>query len=253
MGKQARQLSREVRLARQAAQRRARRRNRLIAFAGGLVIVGLVVAIVVSLVNAAGRSDGVSEQSKPLVAPAAATSQGALLVGRASAPVRVEVFLDYMCPFCGRFERANTAEVERLVAAGTVRLELYPLSFLDRTSSGTRYSTRAANAIATVADRAPDKLLAFNAALFTHQPAEGSRGLSDDEIGGIARGAGVPGGVVTTFSEGTYEPWIAKHTEEAFSGGITGTPTVRINGKVYRGDLYTTGALTQAVTEAANQ
>ena len=213
MGKQARQQSRELRQAREAAQRRARKRNRLLAGGGGLVILGLVVAIVVSLVNAAGGTNVADPATKSLVVPAGATAQGALAVGRASAKVRLEVYLDYMCPYCGRFEHANNADLRRLIADGTVRLELYPLSFLDRASAGTLYSTRAANAVATVADRAPDTLLAFNTALYDHQPDEGSAGPSDDEIGDLARGAGVPEDVVVTFSEEIFEPWVAKSTE----------------------------------------
>lgn len=249
MGKQARDLSRKQRQTGQAARQRAARRNRVIAAAGGFVIAGLLIAIVISLVNAAGKGS-TADTDKPLVTPATATAQGALLVGRPDAPVRVEIFLDYMCPFCGRFERANTAELARLAADGTARLELYPLSFLDHASSGSRYSTRAANAIATVADRSPDRLLAFNAALFTRQPDEGSSGLSDAEIADLAVGAGVPQEVTALFGAATYEPWIAKITDAAFKGGISGTPTVKINGMPFKGDLYTTGPLTEAVTAA---
>jgi protein-disulfide isomerase len=250
VGKQARTLARQRREAQAAAQRRARRRNRLLAGGGGLVIVGLVVAIVVALVNAGGRDEPSASPDRPVVAPAGATAAGALVLGAASAPVRVEVFLDYMCPFCGRFERANSADLERLVAAGTVRLELHILSFLDKASAGTRYSTRAANAVVTVFDRAPDRLLAFHRALFASQPAEGSEGLTDDQIGGLARDAGVPADVVAGFHEERFQPWIAETTEAAFASGITGTPTVRINGERFEGDLYTAGALAAAVDAA---
>jgi protein-disulfide isomerase len=253
VGKQARSRSRELRQAREAAQRRSRRRNQLIAGGGGLVILGLVVAIVVGLLNAARRPDEADRPSRPLVAPAAATARGSVLIGQASAPVQLEVFLDYMCPFCGKFERANGADIERLIADGTVRLEVYPLSFLDRSSADTRYSTRAANAVVTVADRAPDRLLAFHAALFAHQPKEGGPGLSDDQIGDLARRADVPEAVVSTFSEGTFEPWIAKVTEAAFGNGLSGTPTVKINGKLFQGDLYTAGPLARAVEHAKSQ
>jgi protein-disulfide isomerase len=188
-----------------------------------------------------------------VVAPAAATANGAVSVGQADAPVKLEVYLDYMCPFCGRFERANGAEVERLVAAGTVQLHLYPLSFLDQASSGTRYSTRAANAIATVANRAPDKVVAFNAALYAHQPDEGSSGLSDEDIGALAAGAGVPPEVIGQFHEQIFEPWVARSTDLAFGTGISGTPTVKINGVVFKDDLYTVGPLTRAIMAAAGK
>jgi protein-disulfide isomerase len=253
VSKQARTLSRQRREAVAAAQRRARKRNRLLAGGGALVILGLVVAIVIALVNSAGRGDVASQPGKPVIAPAGATAAGALALGAASAPVRLEVFLDYMCPFCGRFERANSAEIERLVADGTVRLELHVLSFLDKASAGTRYSTRAANAVVTVFDRAPDRVLALHRALFASQPAEGSSGLTDDQIGDLAANAGVPADVVALFGQEIYQPWIAQTTEAAFAGGITGTPTVRINGERFEGDLYTAGALTAAIDAAKGQ
>jgi protein-disulfide isomerase len=241
-----------MRMAQVMAERRATKRTRLLVGGGGLVIVGLLVAIVFSLVNAAGKagSAGDSLSQKELVVPTTATANGAISVGSASAPVKLEVYLDYMCPFCGRFERANGVELDRLVADGTVQLHLYPLSFLDRASSGTRYSTRAANAIATVADRAPDKVLSFNEALYADQPAEGSTGLSDDEIAALAVGSGVAPEVVSLFHERIFEPWVAKFTDEAFRSGVSGTPTVKVNGVVFKGDLYAVGPLTQAVMAA---
>lgn len=252
MSAKARERAREVRRAREAAERQRRQRRRLLA-GGGIVIAGLLIAIVVSLVNAAGG--GTSPQAAapsagPVVTPSSATPKGALLVGRADAPVRLEIFLDYMCPYCGRFERANAAEVNRLVADGTVRLELYPLSFLDRMSNGARYSTRSANAIATVADRAPDKLLAFNGALFASQPEENTSGLSDDQIATLANSAGVPADVVGTFGERRFESWVASMTDGVMASGVNSTPTVRINGTKFTGDLYTVGPLTQAITAA---
>lgn len=253
MGKQARTRSRELRKAQVAAAALHGTRRRWVAVAGGAVIAGLLIAIVVSLVNAAGNQAAGDAAGASGAPPAGATPGGALVVGETAAPVTVEVFLDYMCPFCGRFEQANSAELERLTAAGTVRLELYPLSFLDRMSAGSQYSTRAANAVATVADRAPDRLLAFHGALFANQPAEGSRGPSDDEIAGLAQQAGVPQQVTDAFADRAFEGWVAESTEAAFASGITGTPTVKINGTVFQGDLYTAGPLTQAVTAATSR
>ncbi|GAA1004520.1 hypothetical protein Aple_071690 [Acrocarpospora pleiomorpha] len=251
MSTEARIKLRELRNARAAAERRRTKRVRLAASGGGLIIVGLLAAIVISLINAA--SDDSSPAARSGKAPAIATAGGALALGNAAAPVKLEVYLDYMCPYCGRFEQANSGELDKLVADGTVRLELYPLAFLDRASSGAKYSTRAANAVAAVADRAPDKVLALNAALFANQPEEGSRGLSDDEIATLARNAGVPANVVDDFTARGFEPWIATSTQAVFDKGISGTPTVKINGKVFEGDLYTAGPLTAAVTAAKGQ
>ncbi|WP_203829079.1 DsbA family protein [Actinoplanes palleronii] len=246
MGGQARDRSRELRKAQEAiAAQRGRRRPVLIG--GAVIIAGLLLAIVITVVNAAGGSDG---SGGALVVPQGATAGGALTVGQADAPVRLEVYLDYMCPYCGRFERADSGEIDKLVAAGTVRLELHPLAFLDRMSDGSRYSTRAANAVVTVADRAPAQLSALSAALFANQPEEGKSGLTDARIAELAQQAGVPQQVVDVFPDRIFEPWIARSTEAAFDSGITGTPTVRINGTAFTGDLYTAGPLTQAINAA---
>ena len=252
MGKQARTASRRRQQVAVAAAARRKRLHRLVAGIGGLVIVGLLIAIVVSLVDAAGSGRAAATTASPsrLVAPAPATAGGALAIGRTDAPVRLEIYLDYMCPYCGRFERANSGEIERMVADGTVRVELHPLSFLDKNSHGNRYSTRAANAVATTADRAPDKVLALNNALYAHQPAEGTAGPSDDELAALATTSGVPQEVVDTFRNGVFETWIATSTDAAFTTGITGTPTVKINGTVFTQDLYTVGPLTRAIDAA---
>ncbi len=253
MSKQARTRSRELRQAREQARRR-KKRLRLIAGAGGFVIVGLVIAIVVVVVSAATRGGspraGGASPGATVAAPAHATKDGAITVGQPGAPVTLTVYLDYMCPYCGRFERANGGEIIRLVQSGKVKVELHPLSFLDRQSGDAKYSTRAANAMATVADRAPDAVLAFNKALYEQQPAEGSTGLTDDQIASVATGAGVAQEVVNGFAGRTFEGWVAASTDAAFKSGITGTPTVKINGTAYTGDLYTVGPLTRAIEAA---
>jgi len=254
VGKQARTIGKQQRLAAAAAARRRARRHRLLGYGGGVVIVGLLVAIVVAVVNAVGGSpEAEADAPTALVVPANTTAAGAITIGDAAAPVKVEVYLDYMCPFCGRFDRANAEQLRHLVAAGTIRLEMYPLSFLDKASSGSRYSTRAANAVATVADRAPDEVLAFSQALYAHQPHEGGEGLPNGQIAGLARDAGVPQEVIDAFAKRSFEPWIAQVTERAFAGGVTGTPTVKINGVVFKGDLYSAGPLAEAITAAAGQ
>ena len=124
-------------------------------------------------------------------AAAAGSDAWTITVGQTGAPVRVSLYQDYMCPFCGRFDDTNGDELNRLVAEGTIQLEIHPMSFLDRASNGTRYSTRAANAFVTAAKADPDSAMAFNDALFANQPTEGGNGLTDDQIATLATAAGV--------------------------------------------------------------
>lgn len=250
MSNQTRVRTQQMHRTRQQAVVRDRRRRRLRGI-GGLVIVGLVAAITAAVWNATAGNDDLPTASGEVVEPANLTSDGAIPVGDADAPVTVEIWFDYLCPACGAFESANGDELDRLVEEGTARVELRPISFLDKFSSGTEYSTRAANAIATVADSAPDRVWELHAALYAHQPAEGSEGLGDEQIAAIAKDVGVPDDVVATFDAGTHEGWVASVTREAFDSGITGTPTVKIDGELFDGDVYTVGPLTEAIVTAA--
>ncbi len=251
MSSRARSRTQALREAQARAAERERRRRRFVLIVGGAVAVALVVAIVLALVQAAGDDEpaqGGSSTSDSAIP--ANTTDGAIPVGDEEAPVTVEVYFDYMCPACGLFEQANGDELDRLLTEGTARIDLHPISFLDRASQGTEYSTRAANAIATVADGAPDAAWDFHQALYEAQPEEGSTGLSDEEIAAIARDAGVPGAVVARFADREYDGWVTSVTEQAFDSGVEGTPTVRINGEDYQGDLYTPGPLSAAIVQA---
>jgi protein-disulfide isomerase len=251
VGKQAREESRQLRKGRAAiADQRGRRPSWPVLIGLGIVVV-LVVGIVFSLVRADDEPAAVRPGASGPVVPPRNAVAGALVTGQNDAPVKLEVYADYMCPYCGRFERANGEEIAKLITTGTVLQHLYPLAFLDEMSNGTRYSTRAANAAATVYDQAPDKLLAFHEALYDRQPAEGSAGLSDEEIAGLARQVGVPPSIVDSLDDGTFDPWVAASTTAAFDAGLQGTPTVKINGVQFQGDLYTVGPLTAAINEAA--
>lgn len=237
--------------ARRAAADREARLRRLVAWGGGLVVVGLIAAIVLAVVSARGGGEDALDAPGEVVVPAGATADGAIPVGQADAPVTVTVYFDYLCPFCGRFEAANGSQLARLVDDGTARLELRPLSFLDGQSDGSAYSSRTANALATVADGAPEQVLAFHEGLFEQQPEEGTAGLTDEQLAEVARDAGVPDAVVARFGDRTHAGWVADVTERAFDAGITGTPAVLLDGAEFDGDLYTAGPLTDAVDAAA--
>jgi protein-disulfide isomerase len=224
-----------------------------IAWITGLAVIALLVAVTVWSIAAARSGNapaGVAADG--VVAPAAATASGAVVIGKPDAKVTVTVFLDFMCPYCGQFDRANGSALAAAVENGTAKLEVHPMSFLDDLSSGTKYSTRAANAFAAVANHDPATALTFSQLLFAQQPAEHSAGLTDATLADLASQAGAPADVVAGFSSQTYQPWVAKITKQAWDSGMTGTPTVKINGETFTGDLYTAGPLAEAITAAAN-
>ncbi len=248
MTKQARQRTEELRRLQAEKARREGRRQRVVWVIGGVLVLGLIVAIGVAVTMAARDSTGGSATGGE--APANVVD-GAIPVGDEDAPVAVTLYFDYICPACGQFEQANGEQLDQMLTDGDIRMELRPIAFLDRASQGTRYSTRSANALATTADGAPEQVWSLHQALYASQPAEGTSGLSDQEIADIAEQAGVPAEVTQRFADLEYEGWVADVTEKAFDAGVTQTPTILIDGEEFTGDPFAPAELKQAIDSAA--
>lgn len=234
--------------ARDARDRRIRRRVGLV-LAVTAMAVGVFTGIWIATTGPARTAGTTATTPGSNVSGADTWTIG---VGQADAPVRVDVYQDFMCPNCQRFGLANGPALEQLIDAGTIRLEIHPMSFLDRTSQGARYSTRAANAFVTVAQAEPDRVLAFNRALYENQPAEGTTGLTDAQLVTLAQDVGVNPAVTDTFGQLSHEQWVADGTQADFASGISGTPSVLIDGESFTGDLLDAGALQAAIETAAN-
>lgn len=246
----ARSKTEQMRAERAAQAARQQRNQRVLTALGGLVVLGLVVAIAFAIVNASSADGGDSRAEGEVVVPASVVD-GAIPVGDEGAPVTVDLYFDYMCPACGAFEQRNAEDLGRLIEDGTARVNLRMMNFLDPQSQGTEYSTRAGNAVATVANDAPEAVWDFHNALYAEQPAEGTEGLSDEEIAQIATESGVPADVADTFTDGTYDGWVTQSNEAAAKDGVNSTPTVMINGETFKGDWSRAGQLAAAIEHAA--
>ena len=224
-------------------------RYRVARWVGVGVLAVLVVVIVALLARDTSSTDPAPRPTEGMAAPAGLTPEGSIAIG--DGPVTVTVYFDYLCPACGAFEEANGDALDRMLQDGDVTVELRPMAFLDRLSAGTAYSTRTANALATVVDADPDSAWAFHRALYAEQPPEGGPGLTDEEIADLARSVGVPDEVAAELPEGRFEAWVAQRTEQAFADGVEGTPTIVVDGRLFEGDPYRPGSLAEAVEQAA--
>ena len=163
--------------------------------------------------------------------PVGATVEGdGVMVGRG--PVRVDAFIDFLCPFCRQFELSAGPALADLVAGGEVSLIYHPLNFLDAAST-TSYSTRAAAASGCAADGGG--FVAYAHALFVGQPPEGGPGLSNAELAALGRQAGLAGPAFTAcVSAAPYLDWAPYVTARAAAAGVEATPTVLVAGAAVR-------------------
>ena len=223
--KSAREKAAEMRA--EAARQEARRRAIAVVAAVAAVLVlfvGAGVLIAYARHNQQVKTEAASQPPANLV-------DGAMAVGNAKAKVTIQMYEDFQCPVCKDFEQANAAQLAAWAADGTARLEYHPVAILDRYSS-TNYSTRALNAAAAVFNVDPALFVKYHSLLYANQPAENSAGLPDSQLIDLAVQAGAQRTAIESpITTEKYKGWTLKVTDDFSVKGLTGTPTVIVNGK----------------------
>jgi protein-disulfide isomerase len=165
--------------------------------------------------------------------------QGAVVVAGKQAANTVDVYEDFLCPICGRFESNSGGDLTKAINDGKIQVRYHPVAILNRATSPTGYSLRAASAAICAADAG--FFPAYHKQLFADQPAEGSAGLTDQQLIDEATKAGAtpPASFNQCVITGKYKLAVTNETSRAAkdaslrSPGSTGfgTPTVMVNGK----------------------
>jgi protein-disulfide isomerase len=168
-------------------------------------------------------------------------------------PVVVDLYEDFMCPICHNFEDQSGPTIKQLVAANKITVRYHTVSILDRSSNGTKYSTRAAGAAAEAAIEG--KFIEYHDALYANQPEENSNGLTDAKLIDIGKSVGLTSSAFAdAVNKQTYDSWVSKVTDTFSARHYTGTPTIVVAGKQLQGandTVPTTADLTKAVDAAA--
>jgi protein-disulfide isomerase len=238
-----RRSSAEERRAKAAAARAAeaarvrRRRNWIVA---GVVVLVLLVAGGIGFAVQASR-----EESKPVVLPAAATgTDHGIVVGKASAPVTIDMYEDFQCPACEALETQSGPTFRSLLDDGKIKIDYHMMSFLGPESK------RAANASAAAANEG--RFRELHDVLYANQPEEHTGGFTNATLIELGAKAGLTSQAYKdAVNNGTYDGYVAKVDNDAGKAGVTGTPTVLIGGKQLTGAQLTPAGLRAAVQAAS--
>jgi protein-disulfide isomerase len=280
---QARELARKER---EKAQRRDRMLKILIPVIVVVVLIaigGITAAVIINQPKPAPAtangpknmiSDGIvfTGQNGKIVA----TKTAALKKGEdpkpASTPssgkvVHITTYIDLSCPVCQSFEETNGTQIQDMVKAGKVVLEVKPVAILNQSYQGSKYSQRVNTAIACVANYDPDHFLAVMKHFYDIQPDEqNSSGLTNAQIVSEIKKAGLDDGKVNACVMGqSFSKWVTAATDRAGSDPKLvapgqqgfGTPAIVLNdelltGTSYSNSLTTASAFKDAVEAAAN-
>jgi protein-disulfide isomerase len=226
------------------------------------VIAGVAIVVVLAVVVGVGL--WLQNRNKPGELPAAipvvaagpeyrVTALGDTVVtGNPQAPVTIDVYEDFLCPACGRFEKDYHPRLAQAAADGKAKVVYHPVAILDDRSAPAGYSTLAAGAAFCAAEASI--FPRFHDSLFATQPAEGSRAWTSAQLQQLGRGLGAGDNFARCVQTGAQRR-VAAATETAsryISGRRPdhqfGTPSVIVNGAVV--DLGDEGWLDQALSGA---
>ena len=251
--------------ARQEAAAIEQKRQRKIRLIGGLVVVVVMAALIA--IPMLSNKDAVIPSDAALPAGVTSDTYG-VKVGSAwtatdadKIPV-LQLWEDFQCPACARFEEASGSAIQGLIDAGKVRVEYRPTIFLDKnllssnTAAGNPNSSqRATLAFGCAVDaNAADK---YHAGVFANQPAEEGTGFSNETLISIAESSGITGDALTTFTDcltsEKYAGWVANSYDAFDSEGVSSTPTGILNGTELAGEVLFDPAQLTAAIEAATK
>ena len=163
--------------------------------------------------------------------PVAAANTYGLGVGNPDAPVKIEIFEDFLCPFCQEYETSGRDQLRQDVEDGSAYVVYRPIAFLNE------YSARALNAFAVVLEKSgPEVALKFHDRLYDEQPAETGTMPGNAWLIAQAVAVGANADDITAGIDGyAFKQWIINGADDASKRRVNATPTVFANGTPVQG------------------
>jgi protein-disulfide isomerase len=213
---------------------------RTLGIAGGVLLL-IIIAVVLAVVLGSGGGSNSSAPTGDLPKIGdptwAGAEQGAveanalfkgipqkgLVLGKPSAPVEMEMFIDAQCPICRDYEvNSLPTIVQKYIRDGKVQLHLQPWAFIGDQSKTGR--------LAIIAASFQNKGFEYSKVLYDNQGQENSGWLTDSAMGQIAASVkGLDVQQVLSQKNGSAASTIASKVDDlAKKANVQGTPTVLV-------------------------
>ncbi|MHB8673125.1 MAG: DsbA family protein [Candidatus Limnocylindrales bacterium] len=217
----------------------------------GAAAIGLVALVMVIALSGNG-SGAAAPSTAALVRPASAIPAGLAndrTLGRADAPVTIDVWTDFQCPYCARFvEQIQPQLITDFIVPGTVRLVAKDLSFL-----GAGHTPDESNDAAVAARCAArqGRFWEYHDYLFWNQLGENVGSFTRARLLAMAQAVGLDTSAFQACtSDGTVAAAVAAETAAGAAKGVTSTPTLFVNGRMIVG-VPSYDSLASAIRAAA--
>ncbi len=258
---------------RRAAERRDRfevareeRRNRVASGGGGgasnlmstrnITIAALVVGVLIVAVIAAGQLGGTvtGTLKNPSMGYPASLLDGTT-IGKAGAPVTLDVYEDFQCPVCAEYDlTVEPILVSQYVQPGILRIVHHDIAILGRPAAGAPDESRLAASGAYCANE-QGRYWDYAHWVYQNQAGENAGGFSVDRLTQIAVAAGVdPTAFGTCLTAAATVQAVTDNSTKALGMGIDSTPTMYIAGQKIVGlqSAQQLGTLIEAAAASAS-
>jgi protein-disulfide isomerase len=205
------------------------RRLAILGYLGAVFLGAAIGAAGLALATGAIGGAAPSPSPVPTAAPSAGPTEPPVgnAIGRPDAPVTVEVWADYQCPFCRLEDQLFGGAIDReYVTPGIVRIVHRDFAFLGQESIDAAVAARCAGA------QDPAAQLRFHDALYTFQQGENQGRFAKANLVQVAEIAGVasPAAFTACLDDPAVAKAVADETTAGRNVGITSTPTLRLRG-----------------------
>ena len=192
------------------------------------VVIGGVIWTNSSKNSTSGQA--ITPQTAAAGLDSASERQGVTVVsGSNTAKLKLTIYADFLCPYCGQLQANYGPQMEQLIQAGTLQVTYQMIPLLNDRSDPPGYSLDSANASLCAADQG--KFTAFHDSLYKSQPAEGQRGYDNAQLIKLGNDLGITSpDFATCVNNGTYKAQInTAYQKIASDPSFQGTPTVLHN------------------------
>ncbi|WP_062432199.1 thioredoxin domain-containing protein [Herbidospora daliensis] len=250
MGKGAREATARERIAALRQADRKKDRHRRLATMVTIATVA-VLAIGGGAWYAAARDTAEQQTAAAKLAPTTVNADGTVTMARpgVTAPV-LDVYEDFQCPACKALEESSGPTIKNLASEGKAKVVFHPITIFSMEPTKSN-SVRAGAASRCVTDGAAWP--AFHDRLFKEQPSETVEGFALTDLVAWGKDAGItsPGWESCVTSQKYAQTQLTQSDKVLRAEKITGTPTLKLNGKEMDSNVaFVPNKLRQAVLAA---
>lgn len=228
----------KLRAEREQHAKKAKVRRQVFVAAGvaaALALAGGVGYLVVQA-NKPGEWDAAAKAA--VVAPKNTTGENGttVVIGKADAKKTLELYEDSRCPVCATFEQTVGPQVKKDIDAGKYKIQYIGATFLDKGIPGSG-SKNALSALGAALNVSPEAFLEYKTALYSaanHPEEKDDKFAKDDYLLSVADQVPALKGNAEfkkAVEDGTYNRWALEMSKTFDKSGVTGTPTLKMDGK----------------------